>query len=439
MPPKKSSRPTRLLTKDKQKSPETHSTTPKPKNTRTTTTPLTRTIHQMVQTQQTTAAGASQTESVSASSVHPSGVQHAGSLTPAPGYGLPPTAMPPAQWWGPWGPPPQWSQYYQHWPAVPQLQAQLPQNTSAAANRVQATQSTQQSQYQHTPEIPAHLPPVAAYTPTPDPPDQVATDAQQDTDQLVNALTVSTVPGNQNEPILSLHVSQSLKKRIWVGEYVDLAYLIETNPVPEDDKSYEFACTSNSTNKLSLTTAKPKAKVDTYTAWNKAFRVLTEIVALCDPSQCLPMVQYAAELNDNIGKFTFPVTYQYDMKFRLKKQLKPNTPWNVIDNHLWAKCFSGANREPIHNNYQMNNNFRSQRTCDDFNFRTCNRQKCRFQHKCSKCNRPGHTQRQCHSYNPSNIVSGSNTATGNPTRPQLPASNANQQHNTRQTTHRPSQ
>ena len=98
-----------------------------------------------------------------------------------------------------------------------------------------------------------------------------------------------------------------------------MAYLTETNPVPKDEKSYEFACTSNSTNKLSLTTAKTKAKIDSYNAWNKTFRVLTEIVALRDSSQCLPMVQYAAELNDNIGKFTFPVTYQYDMKFRLKK------------------------------------------------------------------------------------------------------------------------
>ena len=62
--------------------------------------------------------------------------------------------------------------------------------------------------------------------------------------------------------------------------------------------------------------------------------MLTEIVALQDPAQCLPMVQYAVELNDNIGKFTFLVTYQYDMKFCLKKQIKPSIPWNVIDNHL---------------------------------------------------------------------------------------------------------
>ena len=62
-----------------------------------------------------------------------------------------------------------------------------------------------------------------------------------------------------------MHVSQSLKKHIWAWEDIDLAYLLETNPVPEDKKSYKFACSSNSSNKLSLTTAKPKAKVDSLT------------------------------------------------------------------------------------------------------------------------------------------------------------------------------
>ena len=32
----------------------------------------------------------------------------------------PPSAsQPPAQWWGPWGPPLPWAQYYQQWPPLP--------------------------------------------------------------------------------------------------------------------------------------------------------------------------------------------------------------------------------------------------------------------------------------------------------------------------------
>ena len=94
--------------------------------------------------------------------------------------------------------------------------------------------------------------------------DQHDHEDQLSPDPLVNTLAVSTVPGKQPEPILSMHVSQSIKKRIWAGEYIDLVHLLETNLVQEVEKLYEFACTSNSTNKLSLTIAKPKAKIDSY-------------------------------------------------------------------------------------------------------------------------------------------------------------------------------
>ena len=106
------------------------------------------------------------------------------------------------------------------------------------------------------------------------------------------------------------------------GQDVNLAYLLETQLVPDDDKAYKFSCSNPNTNKLSLTMAKPKAKVDSYNSWNKAFRVLTEIVSLKWPDQCLPMVQYTAEISSNIGKFTFVATYNYDIWFRLKKQMR---------------------------------------------------------------------------------------------------------------------
>ena len=148
------------------------------------------------------------------------------------------------------------------------------------------------------------------------------------------------------------------------------------------------------------------------------------------------MVQYAAELNDNIGKFTFLVTYQYDMKFHLKRQIKPSTPWNVIDNHLWSKCFSGAAKDTsYHPNQQGGANFHSQRTCDNFNYQSCTRAKCKFQHKCSKCFRTGHNQCQCHNSGNHNQSSTSSTAS----RVNLSAGHSNQVSGAQQTTTRSSQ
>ena len=219
-------------------------------------------------------------------------------------------------------------------------------------------------------------------------------------DPLVNALAVLSVPGIKGQPYLSLHVANSIKKQIWAGQFINLAYLLETQPVPEDSKSYEFAC-SNSANpkRRSLTASKHRGKVDSYTAWNKAFRVYIEIVALKWLDQCLPMIQYSTDINDNAGKFPFGTTYNYDIKFRLRCQVNPALPWNEIDNRLWSKCFAGGVRD---SNFSSDNFCPSvsaanqdNKTNRDFNNGTYTQSICKFQHKCSKCFTAGHSQRQC--------------------------------------------
>ena len=148
-------------------------------------------------------------------------------------------------------------------------------------------------------------------------------------------MAVSSVLGIKAQPYLSLHVTNSIKKQIWVGQFIDLAYLLETQPVPEDSNSAN-------PNRLSLTASKPRGKVDSYAAWNKAFRVYIEIVALKWPDQCLLMVQYSADINDNVGTFPFGTTHNCDIKFRLRHQANLALPWNKIDNRLWSKCFLGG-------------------------------------------------------------------------------------------------
>ena len=330
--------------------------------------------------------------------------------SPTPGMGQP-TAQPPMTWWGPWGPPPPWALfnpnshgYYNNWQHLGPgsypwaQQQQQPSQVSSTASAQQ--QASQQATSLGAPSIPS--PPTAAYQGLSDNASSNGSPAKQDdvADLLVNALSVLAVPGIKGQPYVSLHVANSIKKCIWVGQFIDLAYLLETQLVPEDSKSYKFACSSSANlNRISLTASKPRGKVDSYTVWNKTFRVYIEIVTLKWPDQCLPMVQYSADINDNAGKFLFGTTYNYDIKFRLRCQANPALPWNEIDNRLWSKCFTGGARDsnfssatfcPSTNATSQNN-----KTCKDFNNGTCTWSICKFQHKCSKCFTAGHSQRQC--------------------------------------------
>ena len=177
---------------------------------------ITRTIHQHVNNSTSTVAGVPNFGSPSALTAHPFGVQHASSHTPFLGYGLPTANQSPAQWWGPWGPPPPWAQYYQQWPPLP-----LP-GASGHVNNLSLQQPVPSNNWQQ-PVTQASQSLVANYNLLA-PSQSMSTNSsldkhqedevQQSPDLLVSALAVSTVPGKQAEPILSMHVSQSIKKCI---------------------------------------------------------------------------------------------------------------------------------------------------------------------------------------------------------------------------------
>ena len=206
-------------------------------------------------------------------------------------------------------------------------------------------------------------------------------------DPLVNALAAFAIPGIKRATLFIFTCANSIKKCIWVGQFIDVAYLLETQPVPEDSKSYKFVCSNSANlNRLSLTASKPKGKIDSYAAWNKAFRVYIELVALKWPDQFLPMVQYSTDINNNADKFPFSTMYNYDIKFHLRRQADPSLPWNEIDNRLWSKCFARGTRK---SNFSSANfcpssihSYQNIKTCRDFNNGTCTRSICKFQHRC---------------------------------------------------------
>ena len=390
--------------------------------TATTTAMLTRTIHQQVTSQphksgtvtvsmapqlkkpaknnklpssRSTTVGVS-TSCPSRSSVHPTRAQHPSFPFPSAGMGQPKAQLP-TVWWGHWGPPPPWASFGSYpWPQQNQQQLvtstpQTPQQTSHLANSFGGLSTTS--------------PPTAAFQELSDNNSSEGSPAKDDAvnDPLINALAVSAIQGIKGQTYLSLHVANLIKKHIWVGQFIDLAYLLETQLVPEDSKSHGFACSNSANpNRLSLTSSKPKGKIDFYAAWNKAFRVYIELVALKWPDQCLPMIQHSADINDDTGKFPFSTTYNYDnydIKFHLRRQADPSLPWNEIDNRLWSKCIAGGARE---NNFFSANFHPSStpmnqdiKTCRDFNNGTCTQSICKFQHRCSKCFTAGHNQRQC--------------------------------------------
>ena len=194
-----------------------------------------------------------------------------------------PTAQLPTTWWNPWGRPLPWASFnptsqgfYNNW-QQPGPGSYTWAQQQQQSSQVSSTPPVQQqvNQQPRSPGAPSPTPlSTAAYQDSSDNASSNGSPAKQDdvTDLLINALSVSAVPGIKGQPYLSLHVVNSIKKCIWVGQFIDLAYLLETQLVPEDSKSYEFACSNSANpNRLSLTASKPRGKIDSYMALRLLF------------------------------------------------------------------------------------------------------------------------------------------------------------------------
>ena len=107
--------------------------------------------------------------------------------------------------------------------------------------------------------------------------------------------------GKQPCFILAKHLPDNIKRRIWVNKYVDFHYLVESNPTEE--VVYQFVASPS--NAVTLKPAKPKSKLDGWAAWNKAFRMFTEIYCMKYPDRSIKLLQYSGHLNNLARKFPF--------------------------------------------------------------------------------------------------------------------------------------
>ena len=204
----------------------------------------------------------------------------------------------------------------------------------------------------------------------------------------VTAFNQSDLPGKPLDIIISTHVPQSIKNKVWSYNYIDLGVLIDTHN-PDEQEQFDLM-PDRQTNNIMLKATNKHVNITSFALWNKAFQILIKLTACKWPQLCLPMVQYSHFINKQSGKFPFQQVYTYNKKFCHQMSTNPSFPWNQIDNQLWSRELHGqAIKDKL-----ADSNFCG--VCFDYNKGRCNRVSCKF-HRCNKCNRSGHPAIQCRS------------------------------------------
>ncbi|MCP4256220.1 MAG: hypothetical protein GY774_01680 [Planctomycetes bacterium] len=174
-----------------------------------------------------------------------------------------------------------------------------------------------------------------------------------------------------------------IKKKIWLGSYVDLGCLAPRSDIKPRE---------NLSPLLQLTTASPKHRPPaTIDEWRRWFHVYATIYTSRFNDAAPQMFEYVNRIYGLHAKH--PNTYiwrLYDEEFRRYKASHPKTNWHELE----PKCLAAVEEEYVVSNRRKGGadksggveNFPRNGTCHHWNRGDCTTKgKCRFTHVCCWC------------------------------------------------------
>lgn len=207
----------------------------------------------------------------------------------------------------------------------------------------------------------------------------------------------------------------NLKQKIIRGEFIDLGLLLDKGEAQAITMSGQIdspILELNSSGQLVMRAAKSQQKITSIHSWTSAFLVYTAIYLSAHPARTQELLKYAQIIRTAAARFQGYGWRQYDVQFRLRKQIHPNTSWASMDGELWnlyiavpspsfslsnsrgGHSFRGRGQSESESSPQFTN--ATAKTCFAFNKKVgCVRNFCKFNHICQRCNNGGHGASSC--------------------------------------------
>ena len=128
----------------------------------------------------------------------------------------------------------------------------------------------------------------------------------------------------------------NLKQKIIRGEFVDLGLLLDKGEAQAmSDQNESPILELNAVGQLVMREAKSQQKITSIHSWTSAFFVYTAIYLSAHPGRTQELLKYSQIIRTAAARFQGYGWRQYDIQFRLRKQIHPNTSWASMDGELW--------------------------------------------------------------------------------------------------------
>ena len=199
--------------------------------------------------------------------------------------------------------------------------------------------------------------------------------------------------------VVGAHIDASIRKKISEGEYIDFARLIPKDRVASEEDTRMEMVNRNGLSFWVPLADRESASITGFSKWEQAFRIFSNIYTEFFPEKAGQLIQYNHVIYTASQSYIWENVYHYDREFRMHvSRHHPHRGWVSILQQAWSMYLKDRVGTPGHTRSAGKNrsNTVRRRLCLDFNKGNCTfGQKCKFEHRCSFCNKYGHRLFNC--------------------------------------------
>ena len=147
---------------------------------------------------------------------------------------------------------------------------------------------------------------------------------------VFNALSI-----NECYHMTSAHVSDSTRKKIERGDYVDFGKLLSKDKVKaEEDDRIELV---NRGGRITFApvSSREASAIPNLTKWEQAFRVFSDIYLRANPERVNELIEYGNTIATASQTYIWENVYAYDKMFRMHMGEFKGRSWKVILHQAW--------------------------------------------------------------------------------------------------------
>ena len=199
---------------------------------------------------------------------------------------------------------------------------------------------------------------------------------------------------DENYVVVGAHLDEGMIDKIVKGDYVDFSKLLPRDRVmAEEDGRMEMIIKNGKTFWAPVSSG---VQISNFSKWEQAFRVYSNVYMKHHPSRAPELIEYNHVIHTIASHYTWENVYLYDKDFRLHMSHNPARSWAIILQQAWSLRLRDRLSNPQYAQFSANKGKTSTEPCRRFNRGRCNYgTNCKFDHRCSYCNKFGHAAVNC--------------------------------------------